>query len=323
VSAADDAALAVARRLRAFTDRLLIDGEQLDADIRGRITGARTVRTMDGASSIVLNVDDNDLAVTSSGILSKAGNPTKRARKAGLEEAAWDRVAPARLTLDGWFTRLAGYDFNIAARGSTLELTFEDEIAWLMRRQRDAIVSSRSSKGHPGGEMTRAEFIAMLLQISTKRQVGYVHYFSPEQSVQQQVRKPSKTGEREPREGHQRRRGQAPDDQGAADRRRPAQAADHVAHRRRRLHAGERATLAMLCAGIGESSFRAIMNGAGSPYGGVFQGNVGGGVWDLNDTKGMAQSFLRGGKGFQGGGAIKLATDNTDWTPGHIAYRRG
>jgi hypothetical protein len=34
----------------------------------------------------------------------------------------------------------------------------------------------------------------------------------------------------------------------------------------------------------------------------------------------MARCFLKGGKGFQGGGAIALARDHPDWSAGHIAY---
>lgn len=80
-----------------------------------------------------------------------------------------------------------------------------------------------------------------------------------------------------------------------------------------------RATLAMGCAGTKESGWKAVMNTAGSPYGGVFQGNVRDGTWDINDTDGMATSFLRGGKGFQGGGAIKLARENPSYSVGRIA----
>jgi hypothetical protein len=79
------------------------------------------------------------------------------------------------------------------------------------------------------------------------------------------------------------------------------------------------AVLAMGCAGTKESGWEAVMNRAGSDYGGVFQGNVKSGLWDLNDTDGMARSFLLGGKGFQGGGAIKLARENSRYSPGRIA----
>jgi hypothetical protein len=85
------------------------------------------------------------------------------------------------------------------------------------------------------------------------------------------------------------------------------------------LDAPERAVMAMLVAGIGESGFKAIMNQSGSDYGGVFQGNVAGGVFEIDDTEGMARCFLKGGKGFQGGGAIALAAAHSDWGPGLIA----
>jgi hypothetical protein len=86
------------------------------------------------------------------------------------------------------------------------------------------------------------------------------------------------------------------------------------------LNAPQLAVIAMLCAGIGESGFTVVMNQAGSQYGGVFQGNVGGGVFSINDTEGMARSFLLGGKGFQAGGAIHLVRSGVR-DPGDIATR--
>lgn len=74
-----------------------------------------------------------------------------------------------------------------------------------------------------------------------------------------------------------------------------------------KLNASSLATIATMCAAIGESELRPIRNQGHppSPYWGVFQGNMG--VFDIHDTAGMAKCFLLGGKGFQGGGAIKLA----------------
>jgi hypothetical protein len=86
------------------------------------------------------------------------------------------------------------------------------------------------------------------------------------------------------------------------------------------LDAPRLAVIAEMCAGIGESSFIVQMNQAGSQYGGVFQGNVGGGVFNINDTEGMARCFLLGGKGFQAGGAIHLVRSGVK-DPGDIATR--
>jgi hypothetical protein len=89
------------------------------------------------------------------------------------------------------------------------------------------------------------------------------------------------------------------------------------------LGASPLATKAMMVAGIGESRFRPVMNAGGSPYGGVFQGKAKerGGPWDIHDTEGMAESFLAGGKGFQGGGAMALAKQRPPLSPGGIAFR--
>lgn len=86
------------------------------------------------------------------------------------------------------------------------------------------------------------------------------------------------------------------------------------------LNAPRLAVIAEVCAGIGESSFVVQMNQQGSAYGGVFQGNVAGGVFNINDTEGMARSFLLGGKGFQAGGAIHLVRSGVK-DPGEIATR--
>lgn len=83
--------------------------------------------------------------------------------------------------------------------------------------------------------------------------------------------------------------------------------------------APELAVLSMVCAGIGESGFRAIRNQGNPPsdYHGVFQGHIS--RFGIDDTEEMAGYFLKGGKGFQGGGAIALANDHPNWGPGLIA----
>ena len=85
------------------------------------------------------------------------------------------------------------------------------------------------------------------------------------------------------------------------------------------LKAPPRAVKAMVVAGIGESNFKAVPNSAGSNYHGVFQGAKN--VFDIDDTEDMAESFLRGGRGFQAGGAIKLAAANPGMSVGTIATK--
>lgn len=82
-------------------------------------------------------------------------------------------------------------------------------------------------------------------------------------------------------------------------------------------HADPLAVLAMVCAALGESEFRVVHNHDGSRYAGVFQAdpaNI-----PMDDTTQQARSFLRGGNGFQAGGAMHLARAHPDMSPGTIA----
>lgn len=75
--------------------------------------------------------------------------------------------------------------------------------------------------------------------------------------------------------------------------------------------------LAQMTAALGESNLKVVPNGQGSGYCGVFQAhpsNI-----PCNATRQQAYRFLRGGKGFQAGGAIALARAQPDLSPGTIA----
>lgn len=84
-----------------------------------------------------------------------------------------------------------------------------------------------------------------------------------------------------------------------------------------RLHAQPLPVLAMVVAALGESGFRAIPNGGGSGFCGVFQAHPNNIA--CGDTERQARHFLLGGKGFQAGGAIRLSRTVSD--PGVIATR--
>ena len=77
------------------------------------------------------------------------------------------------------------------------------------------------------------------------------------------------------------------------------------------------AVLAMVVSGLGESNFKVVPNAQGSGYCGVFQAdpsNI-----HCDDTRQQARSFLKGGLGFQAGGAISLAELQPSLSPGTIA----
>lgn len=84
------------------------------------------------------------------------------------------------------------------------------------------------------------------------------------------------------------------------------------------LHAPPLAVMAMGVAGFGESGFQVKPNAEGSGYCGVFQADPDNILCD--DTEQQARSFLKGGLGFQEGGAIHLAHTRPSLSPGTIAY---
>lgn len=84
-------------------------------------------------------------------------------------------------------------------------------------------------------------------------------------------------------------------------------------------NAPDLAMLAMIVAAIGESTVSTVVNKQG--YGGMLQGQVrtGGHYFKATDTAREAHYFFRGGKGYQGGGAIHMARANPGLSPGAIA----
>jgi cell wall-associated NlpC family hydrolase len=219
-----------------------------------------------------------------------------------------------RLSLDGVWFRFAGASGNYDAQPWSITLTFEAELATLMRNQTGFIKTSR-------GANSRAQFIHRLASASavqdlSDRGISTFGTYSPDPTHKEAV---AKVKEEDRKKGlsssaHLTIRGQ--DHRGAAP-----EHHDLSLTEAEKEDANELVYLSMLVAGIGESGFNVIPNQAGSDYGGVFQGKFKGSnpQFDINDTKGMARCFLKGGKGFQGGGAIALARAHSDWTPGKIA----
>lgn len=239
-----------------------IDGQLVDPSIGGSITsagggGAMLIRRMDAATSLELTVSDPNMALLLSGALSRPGQPS--AKQDGLHAAAWSRFGAARLELDGVSFRFAGSEGRYDVAPFTHVLTFEDELATLMRVQTAALKVSR-------GQDTRAEFIGRLATVAVRRaSVPFSRtgrFFSPQAGQKQTIKAPSTKG---------RVKGISPNKhltvKGApmdAEQRKNAEAALRVADA---LRAGERATLALLDAVIVESQLRNLTGGTGSSSG--------------------------------------------------------
>lgn len=259
-------------------------------DVHSVITAARVNLTMQGASIVTVTLEDPEWRIEESGLLDVRDD---------------GRMDAIDVTLDTLAFRLAK-----ASRQSpeSLQLTFEDLVIAHLRQHTKPRSWSR-------GSVTRAQAVQAMVREVKAVMIGF---YSPEKSRKQPTATPDypdtapARGETGFDKGVKLKiRGNTAD---AAQMREMATALG-VADQE---NAGPRATLAMVVAGIGESEFRAIPNRAGSPYAGVFQAhpkNI-----PMKDTAQQARYFLKGGKGFQRGGAIALARENPGMSVGTIAY---
>lgn len=261
-------------------------------DVTDQILSGRLNLTIGGASTVTLGIHDPDWIVENSGL---------------LDLDADGRMGDIDIALNGIWFRLVQ-----ASRqdGSSLSLTFEDVTVALLRERRKPMKASR-------GSMTRAEFIEKQVN---ELPAAFRLFYSPEKGIVQATETP-RYPDATPAEGT------TGFDAGAKFK--IANAPATAAQKREaaivmtvcdQLNVNDHVRRAAIIAAIGESGFRAVMNRGGSPYGGVFQGNVRDGTWNLNDTEGMARCFLLGGKGFQGGGAIAINKANPRLPEGAIAY---
>lgn len=278
---------------RADVERLVLDvvsGKRkgLDRRIDGALVDGKITQSMAGASMLSLSLIDSDLELLTSGIFDTR------------IDTELDEI-PFRLV-------------TVNLGDDTLDLAFEHRvIAWL--RQHD------QPRKFSRGSFTRAEAAYALVR---EVKAGPIRFVSPDLHKRQPIKS---SRERESQSSKDdRRAGGVPDDskvkiKGRRVTKSQVREINHALDVAASLNAGPKATKALVVAGIGESGFRPIMNAAGSGYGGVFQGDVTAKYryFAKTDTEGQAHYFLRGGKGFQGGGAIALARAHATWSAGQIA----
>lgn len=300
----------------ALIDKLLIDGEALDADVTANLTpSSELLLSMDGASTLTLAIDDPDRDILESGVLARTRRGTV---PRGLETAAWERLGKVQLSVEGTFWRLAG----VTLSGPVVSLSFEQEIVARLRAHTRFVRLSRryTNNGKTRGISSRAGAIAFAVS-QVKHPSVPARIFEGSSKIQDDdPEKDKKTANKGiPSDAKIEIKGITAD----ADQIGEINTALGVAEG---LHASKKAKQGLVVAGIGESAFRPVPNSEGSPYGGVFQGKVRGdqsgpAQFTLEQTDRMAHYFLTGGKGYQSGGALKLARENPGITPGTIATR--
>ena len=253
-----------------------------------RITDGRLERTMDGASTLTLTVDDHDRALLRSGVFSKQLD----------------------LNLAGEWWRLV----QVAKQGDALELTFEDRAVAYLRQ----ITTPRKAKR---SKMTRAEFA-----LSIVREVkagGGIPFVCPDVTAKQPIassRDKLTTATRQATVSQGISPGAALTVKGA-----PASSAQRANAQRcldvaASLGASERAAMALIQAVIVESTIQNLNYGDRDSLGilQVRTSTAEGMHIDNRDVEQCVNAFLT--RGFWGkGGAIEIAAKNPSMTTGMVA----
>jgi cell wall-associated NlpC family hydrolase len=231
--------------------------------------------------------------------------------------------------------RLAMLEVHCDASSPNLVLTFEDRIvSYLRDRWRPKVITPRAT--------TRAQFVKQLVdEVGRGDGLQRIKFVCPSVNVRQPIATTPSTGvvvtpakakekARKANKGRGVGRGAKVTAKGVPLTPHQIDEANALLDVASGLNAGTVAMTALICAAIGESNLGAqpgayVPNRAG--YWGVLQGGSGQkgsapNFPDPHDTAGMAHAFLVGGKGFQAGGAIKLARTGVgvqNLEPGAIA----
>jgi hypothetical protein len=252
------------------------------------IVSARVRLTIDGPCTLTIDIEDPLWLIERSGMLDRNDDGRLDALAVAVDKLRFRLVDARRRT------------------PQTLTLEFEDE-AWVLMDQHTKRISSNR------GTTTRPEFILRMVREVRARDLAV---FMPESANRAPVARPDLPDAR-PHGGTGfdagttfKIKGQRADAQQMKEVATALTVADQE-------NATDRPRLALLVSGMGESGFRDIPNSAGSPYGGVFQALK---TRNLS-TQEQARYFLKGGQGFQAGGAIAAAREHPDWSPGTIAYK--
>jgi hypothetical protein len=257
-------------------------------------TGGDITETIAGANQLTMTLADPGLEQLRSGKFN------------GIFEVNMDGVP-------FWTTQVSLIDVD------TIQLLFEHRIIAKLRRFDSYLKVSR-------GSMTRAQFVFMMVNEIKDEEILYL---SPEINVKQPVAV-AKTPKTPVIVG--KAPGFAPGAKlqvkGQTASTAQLQAASILLAEAVALGASSKVMQAIMCAGIQESNLGAEPgtyqpNSAG--YWGVLQGGSGqkgsAAFWpNPHDVQGMAHSFLVGGKGFQGGGAIAYSAAHPTASPGAIAW---
>lgn len=285
-------ALALAADVDVGAVLLQVAGAKLGKGSRirvdGRILDGRLERTMDGASTLSLTLDDHDRTLLRSGVFSRQLD----------------------VQLDGEWWRLV----QVSKQGDTLSLTFEDRAVAYLRLNTKPRKAARS-------KLTRAEFA-----LSIVREVkagGGIPFYCPDLHAKQPIAHSSSKltpATRQATVSQGLSPGAALTVKGATASAAQRANAQRVLDVAASLNAGERATMALMQAVIVESQVQNLNHGDRDSLGilQVRSSTAAGMHIDNRDIEQCCNAFLT--RGFWGrGGAIAIAAKNPSMTTGMVA----
>jgi hypothetical protein len=274
-------------------------------NIGGSVTGAELELTIEGASTLTLTVEDPELALLQSKLLTRWTWGTD-----DRDETTWvrkGRAVDVRLVDDVWF-RLV----KVSKAGTTLTLTFEDRIVTYLRRHFGPLKASRADD-------TRAEFILAMVRRVQALPVPFLFY-CPKLHTRQPIAKQTQKLATDTKKAKAKKgldgdgytiKGQPATDSQKALMERALDVADS-------LNAPARATLALLVAIVQESTAQNLSGGDRDSRGPLQVRDSTAGPMGISnrDPEACFHAFLT--RGFWGkGGAISLARKNpgqpADW----------
>jgi cell wall-associated NlpC family hydrolase len=283
-----------------------------DIDARGSLTGVTLERTIEGASTVTVNLRDPNGVLFRQGRVwaPKTRKPLDRDSAGVALRRPVLRGRAMEIELDGVSYRLV----QVSKSGDDITLTFEDRSVYFLRRKYGAKRTSRS-------DVTRAQFILGLVREIKSNPIRFV---CPELNVRQPIDK----GNKKPvRPTTAKTRPTPPS--GGIPRNAALTVKGHKATPEQRrigtkvlqvadaLSAGPKASLALMEAVVVESEVRNLAGGDASSVGVLQLLALHGSVARRRDIEWVVTQFLT--KGFTGrGGAIKLAKSGA-MTAGQVA----
>lgn len=265
-------------------------GPAPDFDVAQSLIAGEITRTILGASQLTVTVHDKDRKIQKSGI---------------LQDSDGDMRA-IDLPLDGMVFRLVA----INKQTDDLLLTFEDrDVARLRAKKGPRKASSRA-------KVTRAQYVLTLVRSVKANRIPVVIH---ELKKKQPIAAPSTAQKKQVEKAEDRDAGRGTGfDAGVKIAGVTSGQLENIAvfmEEAELLNAPERAVMAGLVAGFGESGWSKAAISPSGKHKGVFQSNQ----IPASDLRGQSHHFLIGGRSFHSLGAIGLAKANPSWTVGKIA----